>query len=89
MPTQVNDPDHLSPRQAQLCATIDRLAKVKGYSPSLQEVADEMGIADSGVFHLARSTEQKGALTRVPGVARSWRVVKPASATKVASKRDW
>jgi hypothetical protein len=48
-----------------------------------------MGIAVSGVFHLARSTEQKGALTRVPGVARSWRVVKPASATKVASKRDW
>lgn len=87
MPTHVNETDDLSPRQAQLCATIDRLAKAKGYSPSLQEVADEMGIAVSGVFHLARSTEQKGALTRVPGVARSWRVVKPESPTTVASKR--
>jgi repressor LexA len=87
MPTQVSNADDLSPRQSELCATIDRLAKVKGYSPSLQEVADEMGIAVSGVFHLARSTEQKGALTRVPGVARSWRVVKPASPTKAGPKR--
>jgi repressor LexA len=82
MPTRVIHADDLSPRQAQLCKTIDRLAKSKGYPPSLQEVADEMGVAVSRVFQLARSTERRGALARTPGIARSWRVVKPAKPTK-------
>lgn len=87
MPTGVIHADDLSPRQAQLCETINRLAKSKGYPPSLQEVADEVGLAVSRVFQLTRSTERRGALARTPGIARSWRVVKPAKPTK-SEKRD-
>jgi repressor LexA len=72
----------LSPRQQQLCETIDRLTAAKGYSPSIREVADEIGLAISRVAQLARSTERKGALTRAPGIARSWRVVKPTAPSK-------
>lgn len=82
MPTKVTHADRLSPRQSQLCATIERLATEKGYSPSIREVASEMGLAVSRITTLARSTERKGALSRAPGIARSWRVVNPAVPTK-------
>jgi repressor LexA len=76
----------LSPRQAELCQTIETMTAERGYSPSLREVAERMGLTHGRVAQLARSTERKGALARAPGVARSWRVV-PVSPAKAASKR--
>lgn len=78
----------LSPRQRQLCETIDRLTKQKGYAPSMREAADAMGVHPSRVAQLAASTQAKGYLVRDPKAARSWRVVEPAAPTKAPSKRD-
>jgi SOS-response transcriptional repressor LexA len=86
MPTSFMNAGSLTDRQAQLCATIDRLATERGYPPSMSEVADEMRFSISRIAELARSAERKGALTRAPGIARSWRVVKPEA--KATTKRS-
>ena len=77
----------LSPRQAQLLSTIEGLTAERGFVPSMREVAERMGLTHGRVAQLARSTERKGALVRAPGVARSWRAVRPASPPKAASNR--
>lgn len=77
-------PPLLSKRQSQLIEAIQRFEAANGYRPSVREVARVMGLAPSRIQQLASSTEAKGALVRVPGVARSWRVVKPASKGRAA-----
>jgi SOS-response transcriptional repressor LexA len=83
MPTFI-PPPLLSRRQSQLIEAIERFEQTNGYRPSMREVARVLGLAPSRVQQLATSTEAKGALVRVPGVARSWRVVKPASKGRAA-----
>lgn len=72
----------LSPRQRQLCEVIQALTVAKGYPPSLREAAEVMGLHTSRVAQLANTTARKGAITRDPRVARSWRVVKPEAPAK-------
>lgn len=67
----------LSPRQAQLVATIEALTASRGFSPSVRELAAAMNISVARAAQLVASTEAKGALTREPGVARSLRIAKP------------
>jgi hypothetical protein len=67
----------LSPRQAQLISTIEKLTRDRdGLPPTLREVSVAMGVHPSRVAQLARSTEQKGALAREPRTARSWKIIK-------------
>jgi repressor LexA len=68
----------LSKRQRELAETIERLTRDRGYPPSLREVAAAMDVSFGRIGQLARSTQAKGAIAREPGIARSWRVVKPA-----------
>jgi SOS-response transcriptional repressor LexA len=68
----------LSPRQRQLCQTIERLTANRGFPPSLREVAVEMDVHFTRVSQLCRTTAAKGFLTHEPRVSRSWRVVKPS-----------
>jgi repressor LexA len=77
----------LSPRQQQLCDTIERLTADRGFAPSLREVAEAMGVHPSRIQQLASTTERKGAITREPRVSRSWRVVKPVATAKAKPKR--
>lgn len=72
----------LSPRQRQLCETIERLTAANGYPPSVREAAVAMGVHPSRVAQLAASTRAKGHLAHNPKVARSWRVVKPATSKR-------
>jgi SOS-response transcriptional repressor LexA len=74
-----NTPSTLSPRQQQLCQTIETLTASRGFPPSLREVAAEMGVHYTRVAQLAASVEARGALLHEPRVARSWRVVKPSN----------
>lgn len=75
-------PNPLSPRQRQLCDTIERLTRDRGFPPSLRECADAMKIHTSRAAQLVSTTAAKGYIVREPKVARSLRVVTPA-----ASKR--
>ncbi len=79
-------PPALSPRQEQLCSLIERLTAANGYPPSLREVSAAMNVHHTRVAQLAVTTQAKGYLTRTPGIARSWRVVRPDT-SKATSKR--
>ena len=70
------NPPRLSPRQQQLIRTIEELTAARGFAPSIREVAAKMDVHFSRVKQLARTAEARGAITREPRVARSWRVVK-------------
>lgn len=78
MPTTFIPAPLLSPRQAQLVATIESLTAKNGYAPSLRETAVAMGLSFGRVAQLVRSTSIKGAVTYAPGVARSLRTTRPA-----------
>ena len=68
---------HLTYRQRQLCQVIEQLTRERGYPPSMAEAAAAMQLHVSRISQLARSTEEKGAISRTPGCSRSWRVVPP------------
>jgi SOS-response transcriptional repressor LexA len=72
----------LSPRQAQLVATIDSLTAARGFAPSVREIAAAMNVSLARAAQLIASTEWKGAVTREPGVARSIRITKPAPSNR-------
>jgi SOS-response transcriptional repressor LexA len=44
-----------------------------GYSPSLQEIGDELGVAKSAVFAVLQRMVDEGLITYAPGVARTVR----------------
>lgn len=77
----------LSPRQRQLCDTIERLSAARGFPPSLSEIAAEMRIDTSRASQLAHTAAAKGALHHEPRVARSWRVVKQATPAPAKARR--
>lgn len=77
----------LSKRQSQLLEAIERFEAANGYKPSMREVSRVMGLAPSRIQQLASSTEAKGCLVRVPGVARSWQIVKPQPEARRPLKR--
>lgn len=68
-------PRPLSERQKDFLEAIQRFEQANGYRPSMREVARVLGLAPSRVQRLAVRAEAMGALVRVPGKARSWRVV--------------
>lgn len=71
-------PKPLTPRQEQLCEALDRLTRKQGYSPSIAELATELGVGHSRCHSLLRALLLKGAVACAPGVARSWRLAKGA-----------
>ncbi len=84
----VSSPSRLSRRQQQLIETVERLTRERGFPPTLREAAAAMGVCFSRVGQLARTAQAKGAMTREPGAARSWRVVKPAAPPKGPRRRQ-
>lgn len=66
----------LSPRQRDTLDLIKRYLAEKGYSPSLRELANSMGIrSTNGVADHVRALEKKGYIEKTKGRARSIRVV--------------
>jgi repressor LexA len=66
----------LTPRQERLLRTIEASFAQRGYAPTLQELAQAMGIASlQGVKDHLTALERKGYLRRVPGKRRAIEVV--------------
>lgn len=61
----------LTPRQMQIIQMIRRSRIEKGYSPTMQEMADEMEVSKVTVFEHVEAIIKKGLLHRKPLVARS------------------
>ena len=62
---------NLTPKQLKILKLI-RDSRVRfGYSPTMQEIADELGVSKVTVFEHAEALIKKGALVREPNKARS------------------
>ncbi len=61
----------LSPSQARLLEAIERLTRDMGMSPTIQELADELGIKPPSVYHGILRLEVKGLVRKQRGKARS------------------
>ncbi len=62
---------NLTPKQLKILQLIRDSRIVRGYSPTMQELADELGISKVTVFEHVESLIKKGALKRDPNKARS------------------
>ena len=61
----------LTPKQAEIFRLIRDARMTHGYSPTMQELADELGVSKVTVFEHVEALVTKGALLRDPNKARS------------------
>ncbi len=62
---------NLTPKQMRVLLLVRTSRKVKGYSPTMQELANELGVSKVTVFEHVEALIGKGALLRDPNKARS------------------
>lgn len=72
-------PPSFTARQGQHLAFIQRFTARYGVAPSFEEIAAHFGVSSPSVNGMIRTLERRGLLSRLPGVARSLRVLVPAS----------
>ncbi len=65
---------HLTPKQLRLLTFIRDFRRKLGYSPTMQELADEFGVSKVTVFEHVGALQKKGFLERLPHKARSLRL---------------
>jgi len=65
----------MTPLQAEALSFIRRFIDEHGYSPSFQEIADELGTTSPSVDVLMRRLVKRGCITKQPRTARSIRVL--------------
>jgi len=70
MPTNAN----LTPKQMEILQRIRQIRTARGYSPTMQELADELDVSKVTVFEHVEALIRKGALLRQPNKARSLEV---------------
>jgi repressor LexA len=62
---------NLTPKQLHILTRIRDLRLARGYSPTMQELADELGVSKVTIFEHVEALIKKGALLREPNKARS------------------
>jgi len=65
---------NLTPKQLHILTRVRDLRTTRGYSPTMQELADELGVSKVTVFEHVEALIRKGALIRQPNKARSLEV---------------
>jgi repressor LexA len=65
---------NLTPKQINILTRVRDRRLASGFSPTMQELADELGVSKVTVFEHVEALIQKGALRRDPNKARSLRV---------------
>ena len=66
---------NLTPKQLRVLDFVRSYRQSQGCSPTMQEIADELGVSKVTVFEHVGALVEKGALTREPNKARSLSVV--------------
>ena len=62
---------NLTPKQMRIFNFVRQFRVMNGYSPTLQEIADELAVSKVTVFEHVEALVEKGALKRNPNKARS------------------
>lgn len=69
----------ITARQAQVFAFVRTAIEGNGYSPSMVEIGDGMGMSSSNASAIVSRLVERGWLLRVPGYPRSLIVVEDAT----------
>jgi hypothetical protein len=69
----------ITARQGQFLAFIHGFTVKHGYAPSFEQIGAHFGITAPSVNTMIKTLERRGLLSRLPGVARSLRVLVPAA----------
>ena len=69
----------LTPQQLRIFRLIRDSRNTQGYSPTMQEIADTLGISKVTVFEHVQALVDKGALVRQPNKARSLAIAEEAT----------
>jgi SOS-response transcriptional repressor LexA len=72
-------PVKFTARQGEILAFIHCFTARHGVAPSFEEIASHFGTSSPSVNGMIKTLERRGLLSRVPGAARSLRVLVPAS----------
>jgi len=67
---------NLNPKQLEVVEIIRDCRNTNGYSPTMQELAEQLGVSKVTVFERIEALIRKGALTREPNKARSLSIAK-------------
>ena len=67
---------NLTPKQLEVLELIRQCQNEHGYSPTMQELAEQIGVSKVTVFERIEALISKGALTREPNRARSLSIAK-------------
>ncbi|MCC7147525.1 MAG: transcriptional repressor LexA [Phycisphaeraceae bacterium] len=65
---------NLTPKQLQILTRVRDFRIARGYSPTMQELADELNVSKVTIFEHVEALIRKGALLRKPNKARSLEV---------------
>ena len=68
----------LTPQQIRIFRFVRNYRNSKGYSPTMQEIANELGVSKVTVFEHVEALIEKGALVRTPNKARSLEIATDA-----------
>jgi SOS-response transcriptional repressor LexA len=62
-------------RLRQLLDAVEQMTEANGYPPTMREMAKRMGVSLTRIAQLMAACEEQGLISRVPGIARTWRVI--------------
>lgn len=63
-------------RRKEIVAWISKFAKKNGFNPTLDEIAEAVGLSKTAVRHHLATLQKEGKVTHTPGKYRSLRVLK-------------
>ena len=78
---------NLTPKQLEVLTLIRRCRNENGYSPTMQELAEEFGVSKVTVFERVEALIRKGALNREPNKARSLSIAENYKSSEEATMR--
>ena len=78
---------NLTPKQLEVVELIREYRDENGYSPTMQELSEKLGVSKVTVFERIEALVRKGALTREPNRARSLSIAKQFEHAEEASMR--
>jgi SOS-response transcriptional repressor LexA len=63
-------------RLRQILDAVEQMTAANGYPPTMRELARAMAVSLTRVAQLMAVCEQQGLISKVPGICRSYRVVR-------------
>lgn len=64
----------LTPRQQEVLSFIEQYTTTQGYPPSRSDIGRAMGFTVNGAEYYVRLLAKKGAIERIPNIARGIRI---------------